>query len=293
MNKIIVNKDLFPIFNFLFEKDLLFEKNNFIKGNVFNKNIILEFDSMLLRLSKSNLKKFLNNSFWNKQNISTPFGNPSFIFVKSNNSSDVKNYSINNRNYLIISNYLDYLMLNKNNSPIHYNLWKSFLSNSKGSILYFLIKKTNGKEKSSLLQRGLKLSDHRVKKLSASNLPVGLILKSDLFDSSNNSIRRIIIKRLGYIKIVDKIFGKSDKIDIDLAIKYISFDYKFIDYLNITEESSKKILQKMEESKISKFVLYNVIIKLLSYISDKEIAYYIDFSKNSRKISNYIQMRLS
>lgn len=49
----------------------------------------------------------------------------------------------------------------------------------------------------------------------------------------------------------------------------------------------------MEESRISKFVLYNVIIKLLSYISDKEIAYYIDFSKNSRKISNYIQMRLS
>lgn len=126
-------------------------------------------------ISKTSLANIISDPFWNKYPTYTYRNNRDVIY----SFSDAIRIAIN-----------DILLLNKENCT------DIFISKSVGLIALYTTDMLYGPKKLKIAKRGIKLSDSRVRKLSARIVPISFLEKY-AGKERNASVRKVMFTRLG------------------------------------------------------------------------------------------------
>lgn len=233
--------------------------------------------SFVINLSKADFKKLVSDKYWETYPL---------FKVKNSNEDDERSYAS-----ILEAIFYNLIILSSEHR-------KEIILHSEGIIRLISLNFTEGSDILQCAKFGLKSSDVRVRKASASIVPVK-VLQNHLknFEEKNKSVITLITKRIGILNISDSIKKMRSEEDSYASLSYAKALYSF--------KSPKEISEKIEsleedvtfESAFFKERIISGLKRTLIYkLESKDCPFYISsFSKNTPKyipINNMFQCKI-
>jgi len=233
-------------------------------------------------ISKTSLANIISDPFWNKY--------PTYCY---RNNCDVI-YSFSDAIRIAIN---DILLLNKENCT------DIFISKSVGLIALYTTDMLYGPKKLKIAKRGIKLSDSRVRKLSARIVPISFLEKY-AGKERNASVRRVMFTRLGSYGVSKSIIKDMMKNNTKVfSSSYYQNQLLFKTVASLDKDFIKEFLDFCQEadvfSSVPSWVFTPIVNSFFQQCSNTDVLFNQDSfsSMNSlsegQRISKIISKRIS